>query len=174
MSAWEHFDLLAWAHLDIFILVAGVLVVVSLALAAAALVTALRLRKRYTGLMMGRDGLDLEGLLGHHGKLLQKGLQDCQNIEARLDKTEKQLQLTVAGVGLVRYNAFRETGSDLSFSLALLDRDRNGVVLTSLFGRNENRCYGKSVEQGQSSYHLSDEEKQALEEAEDRINSVGR
>lgn len=170
MSAWEQLGLLASAHLDIFILVAGALVVVSLVLAAAALGMALRLRRRYTGLMMGRDGLDLEGLLGHHGELLQKGLRDCEDMEARLDKAEKQLQLTVAGVGLVRYNAFRETGSDLSFSLALLDRDRNGVVLTSLFGRNESRCYGKPVEQGQSNYHLSEEEKQALEEAGNRIN----
>ena len=70
-----------------------------------------------------------------------------------------------------RYNAFRETGSDLSFSLALLDRDLDGIVLTSLFGREESRCYGKPVKQGKSSYFLSEEEVQALDEARRQLEA---
>ena len=77
----------------------------------------------------------------------------------------------MAGVGLVRYNAFRETGSDLSFSLALLDRNFDGMVLTSLFGREESRCYGKPVKGGQSTHLLSEEEMQALNEARKQLDA---
>ena len=84
---------------------------------------------------------------------------------------EAQLRSTIAGVALVRYNAFRETGSDLSFSLALLDRDLNGIVLTSLFGRDESRCYGKTIERGEPVHSLSEEEARALAEARSRVRA---
>lgn len=154
-------------------LVTGAVLLVCFLLTIAALGTAQKLKKRYHRLMMGRDGLDLEELLSYHGELLEEELRNRQSVEARLKKVEDQLQLTVAGVALIRYNAFRETGSDLSFSLALLDRNLNGVILTSLFGRDESRCYGKPVNRGQSSHYLSDEESQALEEARRRLDARG-
>jgi hypothetical protein len=66
---------------------------------------------------------------------------------------------------IVRFNAFEDTGSDLSFAVALLDADYNGVVLSSIFGRNESRTYAKPVVAGQSSYFLTNEEKEALDMA---------
>ena len=174
LPAWEQFNLWVFAHLDSFILVVGALLLGCFILSIAALRTALLLKKRYQGLMMGREGVDLEELLSYHRELLEEGIRGRKKIEARLKEVEEQLLLAVTGVGLVRYNAFRETGSDLSFSLALLDRNLNGVVLTSLFGREESRCYGKPVKQGQSSHYLSDEENQALEEARRQINARRR
>ena len=65
-------------------------------------------------------------------------------------------------MGIVRFSAFENQGSDLSFSLALIDDRENGVVLTSLFGRDDSRIYAKPVENGDSVYTLSDEEKKAI------------
>ena len=68
-------------------------------------------------------------------------------------------------IGFVRYNPFSGVGGDQSFSVALLNDHNNGVVLTSLFSREGNRVYAKIVEKGVSPHVLSDEEKQAIQEA---------
>ena len=56
-------------------------------------------------------------------------------------------------------------GSDLSYAVALLDSYNDGVILTSIFGREDSRSYVKPVEKGQSTYQLMPEEQQALDEA---------
>lgn len=66
---------------------------------------------------------------------------------------------------MVRFRAFPEVGSDLSFSLALLDGNSNGIIITSLFGRDQTRVFGKTIQGGKSEYRLSPEEEQALREA---------
>ncbi|MEW9107481.1 DUF4446 family protein, partial [Paenibacillus sp.] len=69
-------------------------------------------------------------------------------------------------VGIQRYNAFAERGSDLSFSIAWLNEEQDGVVITSIHGREHSYVYAKPVEKGQSTYSLSPEEKKAIEIAE--------
>jgi hypothetical protein len=71
-------------------------------------------------------------------------------------------------VGLVRFNPFGEVGGDQSFSIALLDSDHNGFVITSHYAREASRIYAKPVKNGKSTYALSEEEKGAIKEA---INS---
>lgn len=66
---------------------------------------------------------------------------------------------------LVRYNAFENTGSDLSFSLSLLNDRADGFVLTGIFGREDTRVYAKPVSGGKSQYNLSDEELLAIKTA---------
>jgi hypothetical protein len=68
-------------------------------------------------------------------------------------------------VGLLRYDAFEDVGGRLSFSCALLDEHGNGVVLTSINGRQETRVYAKPVTAGTSSYNLSSEEGEAIRQA---------
>jgi hypothetical protein len=68
-------------------------------------------------------------------------------------------------VAIIRYNAFGETGSDLSFSVAIVDDAQNGVVITSIFGREESRVYAKPLTAGTSTYPLSDEEQAAIRKA---------
>ncbi len=68
----------------------------------------------------------------------------------------------------VRYNAFENTGSDLSFSVAILDSRHSGLVLTGLYGRDDMRMYAKPVEGGTSQYVLTSEEKRAISLASPR------
>jgi len=63
---------------------------------------------------------------------------------------------------MVRYNPFDDMGSDLSFSLALLDAYSNGVVITCLFGRQSSSTYSKSITNGKSTYQLSAEEIESI------------
>jgi len=83
-------------------------------------------------------------------------------IRRRQRELERELQTCVRTPGVVRFNAFDDVGSDLSYSCALLDAKGNGVVLSGLFGRHEARTYAKPVKGGESSYHLTDEEKEAI------------
>ena len=68
-------------------------------------------------------------------------------------------------VGLVRYDAFEDMGGRLSFSLALLDGTGGGVVVTSINGRSDTRCYAKPVVAGASEHNLSEEEAEAIRRA---------
>lgn len=65
-------------------------------------------------------------------------------------------------IGLVRYDAFDETGDKLSFSLALLDGKNNGVVLSSLAGHDSSRIYAKAVTGGECREALSAEEAESI------------
>jgi hypothetical protein len=88
-------------------------------------------------------------------------------LEQGMARVVEALPRSIQGVGVVRYNPFPDMGSNMSFSLALLDGRGNGVVLSVLTNREGSRVYGKAVENGNSSYPLSDEERQALALARD-------
>lgn len=71
----------------------------------------------------------------------------------------------VQRVGLVRYDAFEDMGGHLSFSAALLDGNGDGLVITSINGRQDTRCYAKPVQGWTSGHNLSEEEGQAIQQA---------
>ena len=85
-------------------------------------------------------------------------IQYCE----RLDKT---VDTCIQKIGIVRYNAFKDVGSNLSFTLALLDNNNNGVVLNGIYSRDNSNIYAKPIKDGKSEYILSDEEKEAIENA---------
>jgi len=95
-----------------------------------------------------------------------------QRLEAAVKKlAQGQRQLgeiakdSVRHVGVVRFDAFEDMGGRLSFSAALLDGHGDGVVITSINGRQDTRCYAKGIQNGTSIHNLSDEERQAIREA---------
>lgn len=71
----------------------------------------------------------------------------------------------VQKVGLVRFNAFNDIGGEQSFALVLLDANRNGVAISSLYGRQDSRLYAKGIINGEGERPLSDEERRAMEAA---------
>ena len=105
--------------------------------------------------------------------------EDLDNYMYRVERVEKQNAEVITGlkilqqdlskciqkVGIVRYSAFKDTGSDLSFALALLDEDNNGVVLNGIYSREMSNIYAKPVEKGIATYTVSEEEKQATDKA---------
>ena len=110
--------------------------------------------------------------------------EDLENYMYRVERVEKQnseilnyiknvdndLNKCIQKIGIVRYNAFQDTGSDLSFALALLDEKNNGVVLNGIYSREMSNIYAKPVENGKSKYTISEEEGLAIEKA---INGDG-
>lgn len=88
-----------------------------------------------------------------------------ERISQELESLKKENKFNVQKIGIVRFNPFSEVGGDQSFSIALLDGNDDGVVITSLYSREGNRVYGKPIQNGKSQYPLSEEEKQAIEKA---------
>ncbi|HEV8020511.1 MAG TPA: DUF4446 family protein [Candidatus Lustribacter sp.] len=83
-------------------------------------------------------------------------------LTARIDALEKVAQSETPRVGFLRFNAFDDVGSDQSYALALLTRDGDGVVLSSIYSREETRTYGKAVQNFQTSQEASKEERAAI------------
>ena len=71
---------------------------------------------------------------------------------------------------MVRYSAFKDTGSDLSFALALLNDNNDGVISNGIYSREMSNIYAKQVKEGKTSGKLSEEEKEALEIALNQEN----
>jgi hypothetical protein len=84
---------------------------------------------------------------------------------ARIAALEKVAQSEVPRIGFLRYNAFDDVGSDQSYALALLTREGDGVVLSSIYSREETRTYGKAVQKFQTSHEASAEERAAIAQA---------
>jgi len=99
-------------------------------------------------------------------KKLENLEKEINTISNGLEELKKEAKFFIQKVGVVRYNPFSEVGSNQSFSVALLDSNNNGVVITSLYTREGNRVYGKPVKNGESDYSLSAEEKKAIEKAQ--------
>jgi len=92
--------------------------------------------------------------------------RNFERISEELESFKKENKFSIQKVGLVRFNPFKEIGGDQSFSIALLDGNNDGAVITSLYTREGNRIYGKPIKAGLSEYLLSEEEKRAIELAQ--------
>ncbi len=95
--------------------------------------------------------------------------ENFEKLSKELETLKKENRFSIQKVGMVRFNPFSEVGSDQSFSVALLDGNDDGIVITSLYAREENRVYGKPIKSGSSEYLLSEEEKKAIEQAKSKI-----
>jgi len=104
---------------------------------------------------------DLKEALGY----LKKLDQGLKKLNLDLEDFKEKSKKSVQRVGMVRFNPFAESGGDQSFSIALLDENNDGIVMTSHYGREFNRIYAKPIKNGRSEYSLSKEEEAAIEKA---------
>jgi hypothetical protein len=107
----------------------------------------------------------LRGILEGQAGQIQRLERAVRVLHGTDKRQEELLRGTVRHVALVRYDAFEDVGGRLSFSCALLDDHGTGAVLTSINGRQETRVYAKPVTAGTSSYNLSTEEQEAIQQA---------
>ncbi|MDD6119534.1 MAG: DUF4446 family protein [Selenomonadaceae bacterium] len=129
------------------------------------------LKKRYRKMMTGVDGANLERMLIGHIDEVKAVVAKNQELEAENKRLDAWLQTAITRIGVVRFRAFEDMGSDLSYAVALLDSHNNGVILSSIFGREDSRSYVKPIKDGQSTYTLTEEEQQALHEAMSRAQA---
>lgn len=121
--------------------------------------------RRLKSFFRGQKASDLEGVIFEQIKRLRKTEKNLQELVKFSKILEKMAQKSIQKVGLVRFNPFKNTGGDQSFSIAMLDSFDNGIVISTLFTREDTRIYAKPIKNNESSYALSGEEKEAIEKA---------
>jgi len=130
-----------------------------------------RITKQYKALMKGVDGKNLEQLLHGNARTLEQALLKLEIMDDRLKSVELATLKSIQHVGIIRFNAFKDMGGDLSYALALLDQKGNGIVVSSIYGRDEARTYAKPIKGGKSTYQLSEEEELAIQKTPNEENA---
>jgi hypothetical protein len=135
-------------------------------------VVALRVRKLRSTQQVVLGATGREDLVAHAARLHEafEQLNDrveevAERLEARMGAAEARLDGAIAYRALVRYDAYGELSGHQSASLALLDAERNGVVLSSIAHRDTARLYCKQVVDGRGEHLLSPEEDEAIRRA---------
>lgn len=121
-----------------------------------------RLEKKYKKFMRGVDNKNLEELVTSYLDKIDKTQEDYKYMKDLYENLNTRFKKCIQKCSIVRYRAFEDVGSDLSFSIALLDENNDGVIITGIYGRNQSTTYAKPIDKGMSRYELSDEEKQVL------------
>jgi len=123
------------------------------------------LARRFQEQIEAREGQDWERVLTDSLEEIRVTTERAKELAHRSEEVGRRLERSIQRVGVVRFNAFPDVGGDQSFAIALLDNHGDGVVISSLQGRTENRVYAKPLKRWDSTYALSDEEKQAIAKA---------
>ena len=128
--------------------------VLALLVSVAALAVAVAGRRTSGGRRDRRDRRDTSSLP-----------QDPRALRQEVAALKAENAQALRHVAVIRYDAFTDTGGQLSWSMALLDDSGSGVVVTSIQGRNESRTYAKNVAAWASETQLSPEEEDAIANA---------
>lgn len=120
------------------------------------------------------NGNNLDEMLKTYLAEVKEIKKDNYEIKNYYTKLDSDIASCIQKIGLVRYNAFKDVGSDLSFAVALLDRNNDGVVFNGLYGSESSNIYAKPIKDGVSKYQLSEEERDALEIAEQSKNFLAK
>ena len=151
-------------NLSGIILGEGIALVVLLLIIIVMYIKLSHLKQRYQEMMTGdQTGRDFETMLLEHIAKTDRALAENEVLRADNRKINALLQTALTRVGVVRFRAFEDMGSDLSYAVALLNSDNNGVVFSSIFGREDSRSYVKPLENGHCErYTLTKEEEEAI------------
>lgn len=117
---------------------------------------------KYRKFMRGSTGKNFENMLMDHVQEMESAIERVNIISGELVSVKNQMDKCIQKCNIIRYNAFSDTGSDLSFSIAMLDTFNDGFIITGIYGRNESITYAKPVSKGTSKYPLSIEEEMVL------------
>ena len=124
------------------------------------------LNRRYKKFMIKLgEGKDIQEDLENYMYRVERVEKQNAEILNQINGLGKDLEGCIQKVGILRYSAFQDTGSDLSFTLALLDEHNNGVVFNGIYSREMSNIYAKPIENGKSKYTLSEEEQEAIRRA---------
>lgn len=157
---------LDFVNQNIAIIVLSIFIFILFILHLSSLIKLNKLRKAYdTFIRKLGNGNNLDEMLHQYLQHVEAVENKNNALIEHCKGLEQNIAQCVQKIGIVRYNAFRDTGSDLSFSLALLNQYNDGIVLNAVYGRDNSNIYAKPVKNGTSSYILSEEEKEAIRKA---------
>lgn len=143
----------------------GVLCLVCIILLIITLCKLKKQKRRIDALTRGKDTESLEDVLVNFFERIENLEEGEEITRAALSAVKDNLKKTYQKKGLVKYDAFREMSGALSYSLALLDKENNGILISSMYSREGCYTYAKDVKDGVCDINLSEEEAEALKQA---------
>lgn len=120
-----------------------------------------KLQEKYDFFTQGKD-VDIDTLLTDTLSELRQAKSDINDLDKRSREMREQMRGCLQRVKVKRYDAFDAMGGEMSYSILLADENNDGIILTSIYGRQESRSYAKAIKGGKSSHQLADEEKELL------------
>lgn len=159
-------SILEFLRTDTFLIIILLISVLSIILLILNHLKLTKIKNEYSEFMkkLG-NGKNIDENLKVHMDRVQKVEDLNKEIIQYCESLDKTVDTCIQKIGIVRYNAFKDVGSNLSFTLALLNNNNNGVVLNGIYSRDNSNIYAKPIKDGKSEYILSDEEKEAIEKA---------
>ena len=139
--------------------------VVLLVLVIISLCKLKKVKRRVDALTRGKDTESLEDIILSYLDRVESLEEGEEITRAALTAIKDNLKITYQKKGLVKYDAFREMSGALSYSLALLDKENNGVLISSMYSREGCYTYAKDIANGECKINLSEEETEALKQA---------
>lgn len=124
-----------------------------------------KLRKQYTAVMGNTGVTDFEEVIIELREGLAVQQQEAKQLKAQLKEVQIALTQQKGKIGIHRYNAFSNQGSDMSFSIAIINDAKDGAVFSGLHSRDNTYVYAKPIDKGESPYPLTPEEQKAILEA---------
>lgn len=158
-------DILINDNPTLALLVPGIVALLALVLAGRLYLAVRHLRRDQT-VVLG-DGRDRD--LVAHAHLLQQNIDslayDIRQLSTRLESETRRMDDCLTYRSMVRYDAYRDLSGMQSTSVAMLDAQFSGIILSAIQSRDHARIYVKEVRHGESREKLSPEEEQVLKEA---------
>ena len=109
------------------------------------------------------NGNNIEEILKHQLSKLEELDSKNQELYAFCKDINQNMKKCIQKVGIIRYSAFKDVGSDLSFAVALLDEENSGIVFNGVYSSEASNIYAKPIIKGESKYRITEEEKQAIQ-----------
>lgn len=129
---------------------------------------------RYNQLVRNFKGGNLEDLILYLQNHVNDLNANVNTLKLDIEEIDRSLDFAVQNVGFIRYDAFDGMGNEMSYSIALLDKFKNGFVLTNIYGRENVMTYAKEIKNGVGNRTLSAEELIAVDRALDSQREIAR
>jgi predicted transcriptional regulator len=157
----EQMNVIFSTYLTVVLALLFVLAVIALVMCFSLSSRLNALQKKYDFFTQGKEA-NIDEVLTKTLKELNATRAELAELQDKHARLKEQVQNCLQNVKMVRYDAFDAMGGKMSYSLLLTDANNKGIILTSIYGRDESRNFAKDIDNGKSSYVLADEEKQLL------------
>lgn len=128
------------------------------------------LKKKLTSFTKGKDGASLEETIAWLTKKSAETDDTLTGHKQKLNQLNGRLKTSIRAVSLLHYDAYEGIGGKQSFSLAILDENQNGAIVSSIINRNHSAVYAREVQGGTPLQALTEEEQHVLAEVIKKIH----
>lgn len=157
---------MSFLHSDLFLII---ILVLNLILLIWSIISNIRIKNIHNKdkIFMEKlgDGKNIKEDLERYMRRVSTTEEEIRKLSLYYKELDNKNQKCIQKVGVVRYNAYKDTGSDLSFAVCLLDEHNDGVVFNGIYSRDMSNIYAKPIENGVSKYKVTPEEMEAIEKA---------